>query len=123
MYEITKNIEFAFMDTVCKFKNFLLFRFYVCEIGFHLWIFVLFSLCKNVIFEAQNNSEILTLQKNWDISGKLLLIILLSIFPDQPDPAGTGGGSNTGNKAQAFFDPENREDLKKALNVSFDFWG
>ena len=45
-----------------------------------------------------------------------------SFIPDQPDPAGTGGGSNTGNKAQAFFDPENREALKMALNVSFNFF-
>ena len=51
-----------------------------------------------------------------------LWIFLLSFFPDQPDPAGTGGGSNTGNKAQAFFDPENREALKMALNVSFNFF-
>ena len=37
---------------------------------------------------------------------------------DQPDPAGTGGGSNTGNKAKDFFHPKNREALKKCLDVS-----
>ena len=54
----------------------------------------------------------------WTHFSKCVKLLLPFFFSDQPDPAGTGGGSNTGNKAKFFFHPKQRQELKECLKVN-----
>ena len=51
---------------------------------------------------------------------KLHKVSIISSFftiADSPDPAGTGGSSNTGNRARDFFRPKNRDAMRSLWKV------